>query len=388
MVIPYGRQDVQDSDIEAVLKVLNSDFLTQGPVVPLFEAEVAKQCKANFSVAVNSATSALHLALISLGVGSGDIVWTSPITFVASANAALYCGAQVDFVDIDPTTYNMSITALTKKLIHAKAIGQLPKVVVPVHLTGQSCDMKPIYELGQKYGFKIVEDASHALGGHYFSQPIGNCAFSDITVFSFHAVKIITTCEGGVAVTNQVELAEKMALYRSHGITRDPLLMTRSVDGPWFYQQITLGYNYRMTEIQAALGLSQIKRLKKYVRRRHEIASRYNRDLATLPLTLPRQSDFASSAYHLYVVRLDLDAIAPLSHVQVFQEMRDRGILVNIHYIPVHTQPYYQAMGFNWGDFPNAEGYYRNALSIPIYPKMNDLEHTQVIEAIHQVVGK
>ena len=290
-------------------------------------------------------------------------------------------------MDVDPITYNMSTAALTKKLIHAKAIGQLPKVVVPVHLTGQSCDMKPIYELGQKYGFKIVEDASHALGGHYFDQPIGNCAFSDITVFSFHAVKIITTCEGGVAVTNQVELAEKMALYRSHGITRDPLLMTRSVDGPWFYQQITLGYNYRMTEIQGALGLSQIKRLETYVKRRHEIASRYNRDLATLPLTLPQQSDFAYSAYHLYVIRLDLEAIAPLSHVKVFQDMRDLGILVNIHYIPVHTQPYYQAMGFNWGDFPNAESYYRNSLSIPIFPKMNDLEQTQVIEALHQVLG-
>lgn len=387
-MIPYGRQDIQDSDIAAVLEVLQSDFLTQGPAVPKFEQAVAQHSDVRHAVAVNSATSALHIALMALGVGVGDVVWTSPNTFVASSNAALYCGAAVDFVDIDQLTYNMSVTALAKKLALADQQGQLPKVLIPVHLTGQPCDMAPIYDMAQRYGVKVVEDASHAIGGRYHGQPIGNCAYSDITVFSFHPVKIVTTAEGGMALTNDASLAEKMALYRSHGITRDPALMTHASDGPWYYQQIALGYNYRMTDLQAALGVSQMQRLDNYITRRHDIAARYNRELSDLPLTLPTQADYGHSAYHLYVIRLDLDSIAPLTHAQVFQSLRDRGILVNLHYIPVHTQPYYQAMGFRWGDYPQAEAYYKNAISIPMYPTMSDEAQTQVIQALHEILGK
>ena len=385
-MIPYGRQDIQDSDVDSVLDVLQSDFLTQGPAVPRFEQAVSKHCGARHALAVNSATSALHIALMALDVTAGDVVWTSPNTFVASSNAALYCGASVDFVDIDPVTYNMSVSALSDKLAHAKTMGRLPKVVIPVHLTGQPCDMAQIHDLAQQYGFKVVEDASHAIGGQYQNQPIGNCAYSDVTVFSFHPVKIVTTAEGGMALTNDDRLAEKMALFRSHGITRDPALMTHASDGPWYYQQIALGYNYRMTDMQAALGVSQMQRLNHYIARRHDIATRYNQELSKLPLTLPTQATYGHSAYHLYVIRLDLDAIAPLTHAQVFQSLRDRGILVNLHYIPVHTQPYYQAMGFRWGDFPQAEAYYKNAISIPMYPTMSDDDQTQVIQALHEIL--
>lgn len=385
-MIPYGRQDIQDSDVDAVLAVLQSDFLTQGSAVPRFEQAVSKHCGVRHAVAVNSATSALHIALMALDVTAGDIVWTSPNTFVASSNAALYCGASVDFVDIDPVTYNMSVSALSDKLAYAKTIGRLPKVVIPVHLTGQPCDMAQIHDLARHYGFKVVEDASHAIGGQYQNQPIGNCAYSDVTVFSFHPVKIVTTAEGGMALTNDNTLAEKMALYRSHGITRDPALMTHASDGPWYYQQIVLGYNYRMTDLQAALGVSQMQRLNHYIARRHDIATRYNQELSELPLTLPTQATYGHSAYHLYVIRLDLDAIAPLTHAQVFQSLRDRGILVNLHYIPVHTQPYYQVMGFSWGDFPQAEAYYKNAISIPIYPTMSVDDQTQVIHALHEIL--
>ena len=385
-MIPYGRQDIQDSDVDAVINVLQSDFLTQGPAVPRFEQAVSKHCGAHHAIAVNSATSALHIALMALDVTAGDVVWTSPNTFVASSNAALYCGASVDFVDIDPVTYNMSVSALSDKLAHAKTTGRLPKVVIPVHLTGQPCDMAQVHDLAQQYEFKVVEDASHAIGGQYQNQPIGNCAYSDVTVFSFHPVKIVTTAEGGMALTNYDTLAEKMALYRSHGITRDPALMTQTSDGPWYYQQIALGYNYRMTDLQAALGVSQMKRLNHYIARRHDIATRYNQELSELPLTLPTQATYGHSAYHLYVIRLDLDVIAPLTHAQVFQSLRDRGILVNLHYIPVHTQPYYQAMGFRWGDFPQAEAYYKSALSIPMYPTMSDDDQTQVIQALHEIL--
>jgi len=385
-MIPYGRQDIQDSDVDAVLSVLQSDFLTQGPAVPRFEQAVSKHCGARHAVAVNSATSALHIALMALDVTAGDVVWTSPNTFVASSNAALYCGASVDFVDIDPVTYNMSVSALSEKLAYAEKLGRLPKVVIPVHLTGQPCDMAQIHDLAQQYGFKVVEDASHAIGGQYQNQPIGNCAYSDVTVFSFHPVKIVTTAEGGMALTNDDTLAEKMALYRSHGITRDPALMTHASDGPWSYQQITLGYNYRMTDMQAALGVSQIQRLNHYIARRHDIATRYNQELSELPLTLPMQATYGHSAYHLYVIRLDLDAIAPLTHAEVFQSLRDQEILVNLHYIPVHTQPYYQAMGFRWGDFPQAEAYYKNAISIPMYPTMTDDAQTHVIQALHKIL--
>jgi len=385
-MIPYGRQDIQGSDVDAVLSVLQSDFLTQGPAVPRFEQAVSKHCGARHAVAVNSATSALHIALMALDVTAGDVVWTSPNTFVASSNAALYCGASVDFVDIDPVTYNMSVSALSEKLAYAEKLGRLPKVVIPVHLTGQPCDMAQIHDLAQQYGFKVVEDASHAIGGQYQNQPIGNCAYSDVTVFSFHPVKIVTTAEGGMAMTNDDTLAEKMALYRSHGITRDPALMTHASDGPWSYQQITLGYNYRMTDMQAALGVSQIQRLNHYIARRHDIATRYNQELSELPLTLPMQATYGHSAYHLYVIRLDLDAIAPLTHAEVFQSLRDQEILVNLHYIPVHTQPYYQAMGFRWGDFPQAEAYYKNAISIPMYPTMTDDAQTHVIQALHKIL--
>jgi len=387
-MIPYGRHDIQNDDISAVLEVLTSDFLTQGPVVPRFERAVAQAANACHAIAVNSATSALHVALMALDVGSNDLVWTSPNTFVASANAARYCGAKVDFVDIDPNTYNMSIAALSEKLIIARKTGKLPKVVIPVHLAGHSCDMLEIYNLAKIYGFRVVEDASHAIGGRYRDEPIGNCLFIDITVFSFHPVKIITAAEGGMATTNDDALAEKMALYRSHGVTRDPSLMTQVADGPWYYQQICLGYNYRMTDLQAALGLSQLKRLTDYIKRRHDIASRYNRELIDLPLTLPKQSVWACSAYHLYIVRLHLEEINPLSHLAVFQALRDRGILVNVHYIPVHTQPYYRALGFAQGDFPNAEDYYRNAISIPMYPAMTEEEQTIVIQALHDILKK
>ncbi|MDC0096444.1 UDP-4-amino-4,6-dideoxy-N-acetyl-beta-L-altrosamine transaminase [Amylibacter sp.] len=386
-MIPYGRQDIKNSDIAAVVDVLQSDFLTQGPCVPRFERVIGDYCSAKYSVAVNSATSALHVALMALGVGEGDIVWTSPNTFVASANAALYCGAKVDFVDIDMESYNMSVSALKQKLENAQLIGQLPKVVIPVHLTGQSCDMRAIHKLGQEFGFKIVEDASHAIGARYRGEAIGNCGYSEVTVFSFHPVKIITTAEGGIAVTNDVNLAEKMALYRSHGITHNPKLMTREPDGPWYYQQIALGFNYRMSDLQAALGISQMQRLDEYIRRRHEIAAQYTQELAGLPLILPTQANFAHSAYHLYVIRLDLDAIKPLTHAEVFQALRDRDILVNLHYIPVHTQPYYKKMGFEWGDFPNAEAYYKSAISIPMFPTLSSEAQTEVIVALHEILA-
>ena len=387
-MIPYGRQDIQDSDINAVVDVLKSDFLTQGPVVPKFEKVVSESFGAKCAIAMNSATSALHVALLALDVGPGDIVWTSPNTFVASANAALYCGAKVDFVDIDPNTYNMSVSALKKKLELARKFDRLPKVVIPVHLTGQSCDMRSIHELAKLYGFNLIEDASHAIGGKYMDIPIGNCFYSDITIFSFHPVKIVTSAEGGIALTNDVSLAKKMQLFRSHGITRDPSLMTHAPDGQWYYQQIALGYNYRMTELQAALGISQLKRLNEYVKRRNEIADRYHQELHGLPIFLPNQADFTYSSYHLYVVRLDLELIKPLTHAEVFSALRARGILVNLHYIPVHTQPYYRKMGFGWGDFPNAEAYYKTAISIPIYPTLTNDEQTYVVQALCEVLGQ
>jgi UDP-4-amino-4,6-dideoxy-N-acetyl-beta-L-altrosamine transaminase len=386
-VIPYGRHDIQDDDIAAVLEVLQSDFLTQGPVVPQFEEVVSKHCGVDYAIAANSATSALHIAFMALGVGAGDIVWTSTNTFVASSNAALYCGANVDFVDIDPKSYNMSINALTEKLELAQKCGQSPKVVVPVHLAGQPCDMQAIFMLAEKYGFRVVEDASHAIGGQYRGANIGNCAYSDITVFSFHPVKIVTTAEGGMAVTNQADLAEKMRLFRNHGITRDPALMKNGKGKPWYYEQVTLGYNYRMTDLQAALGVSQMKRLCSYITRRHEIANLYNQELKNLPIILPAQADFSYSAYHLYIIRLDLDAIVPLSQADVFQTLLDHKIFVQLHYIPVHTQPYYTAMGFNWGDFPNAESHSRSAVSIPIYPTLTDEAQSTVIGVLRKVLG-
>ncbi len=380
-MIPYGRQDISEADIQAVVDVLRSDFLTQGPQVPAFERAVKTYCGAQHAVAVNSATSALHLACIALGVGPGDIVWTTPISFVASANCALYCGAAVDFVDIDPRTYNLGLDALAAKLEKAEREGKLPKVVIPVHLAGQSCEMAGIHALAQRYGFKIIEDASHAIGGKYLDEPVGNCRYSDIAVFSFHPVKIITTAEGGMAMTNDDHLATRLGLLRSHGITRDAALMDGDSDGPWYYQQVDLGYNYRMTDMQAVLGVSQISRLHPYVRRRHEIAARYNDMLADLPVTLPWQHPDSYSAWHLYVIRLQLDRIEA-SHRQVFEALRSRDIMVNLHYIPVHTQPWYRKMGFKDGDFPQAEQYYREAISIPMHPSLTDAEQDFVIDVL------
>ncbi len=384
-MIPYGRQDISQADIDAIIAVLQSDFLTQGPQVPLFEQIVAKHVGVKHALAVNSATSALHMACLALGLGQGDWLWTTPITFVASANCGLYCGAHVDFVDIDPRTYNLSINLLEAKLILAEKEGKLPKVLVAVHLCGQPCDMVAIHALGQKYGFKIIEDASHAIGGKYKGEFIGNGRYSDITVFSFHPVKIITTAEGGMALTNSDELANKMALLRSHGITRDPAQMTNASDGPWYYQQIDLGYNYRMTELQAALGVSQMQRLDTFVARRHQLAQRYDQLLANLSVTTPWQHPDSYSGLHLYVIRLQLDKIDK-THRQVFEFLREQGIGVNLHYIPVHTQPYYLRMGHKVGAFPEAEKYYAEAISLPIYQTMSDQQQCQVIAAIQKVL--
>ncbi|WP_339532797.1 UDP-4-amino-4,6-dideoxy-N-acetyl-beta-L-altrosamine transaminase [Pseudomonas mucidolens] len=380
-MIPYGRQDITQADIDAVVEVLQSDFLTQGPMVPRFEQQVASHVGANYAFAVNSATSALHIACLALGLGPGDRLWTSPVTFVASANCGLYCGALVDFVDIDPRTYNLCPEALALKLEQAERQGTLPKVVVAVHLCGQPCDMQAIHALATRYGFKVIEDASHAIGGKYQGEFIGNGKYSDITVFSFHPVKIITTAEGGMALTNNVELANKMTLLRSHGITRDPQLMTHESDGPWYYQQIDLGFNYRMTELQAALGVSQMERLDQYIARRHQLAARYNDLLASLPVTTPWQHEDSYSGLHLYVIRLQLDKINK-THRQVFESLREQGIGVNLHYIPVHTQPYYADMGFKPEDFPAAQNYYREAISIPMFQTMSDEQQDQVVAAI------
>ncbi|WP_312257201.1 UDP-4-amino-4,6-dideoxy-N-acetyl-beta-L-altrosamine transaminase [Stutzerimonas nitrititolerans] len=385
-MIPYGRQDITQADIDAVVGVLQSDFLTQGPMVPRFEQRVAQHVGVGHALAVNSATSALHIACLALGLGPGDWLWTSPITFVASANCGLYCGAQVDFVDIDPRTYNLCPRALERKLEQAEREGRLPKVVVPVHLCGQPCDMAAIHALAQRYGFKVIEDASHAIGGKYQGEFIGNCRYSDITVFSFHPVKIITTAEGGMVLTNNAELANKMALLRSHGITRDPALMTHESNGPWYYQQVDLGFNYRMTELQAALGLSQMERLDEYVSRRHHLARRYDELLNELPITLPWQHPDSYSGLHLYVIRLQLSRIQK-SHRQVFEMLREQGIGVNLHYIPVHTQPFYQRMGFKAGEFPYAETYYSEAISLPMFQSMTCEQQDQVVAALYKVLS-
>lgn len=384
-MIPYGKQDISEADIESVVAVLRSDFLTQGPAVPAFENAVAAYAGARHAFAMNSATSALHAACLALGVGPGDRVWTSPVTFVASANCAIYCGATVDFVDIDPQTYNLSASSLEEKLVAAEKSGTLPKVVIPVHLCGQSCEMEKIHALGRKFGFRIIEDASHAIGGRYKNRPVGGCEFSDITVFSFHPVKIITTGEGGMALTNDDGLAEKLELHRCHGITRKESLMTHASDGPWYYQQINLGFNYRMTDLQAALGLSQLERLDSFVEKRNEIADRYDTALAEFPLITPWQHSDSYSARHLYVVRLKTDEISK-NHRQVFEELRTAGIGVNLHYIPVHLQPYYEKLGFSPGMFPQSEKYYREAISIPLYPNLSDGDQTRVIETLSQSI--
>lgn len=385
-MIPYGRQDVTEADIEAVVAVLRSDFLTQGPAVPRFERRLAEYTSAGHAVAANSATSALHIACLALGVGKGDVVWTSAITFVASANCALYCGASVDFVDIDPRTYNICTRALAAKLEEAERAGRLPKVVVAVHMCGQPCDLEGIGTLARRYGFKVIEDASHAIGGRYRDKPIGGCHYSDVTVFSFHPVKVITTAEGGAALTNDASLAERMALLRTHGITRDPALMKRQSDGGWYYEQIDLGFNYRMTDVQAALGLSQCDRLDQYVARRQEIAAAYDEMLEAFPVVRPWRAPDAYSAFHLYVIRLRLDAISP-SHAQVFASLREQGIGVNLHYIPVYRQPYYQEKGFGAAAAcPEAERYYSEAISLPMFPTLTSGDQKAVVDALQRAL--
>jgi UDP-4-amino-4,6-dideoxy-N-acetyl-beta-L-altrosamine transaminase len=384
-MIPYGRQEIADSDIQSVVEVLRSDFLTQGPAVPSFESKVAAYCGATHALAMNSATSALHVACLALGLGPGDTMWTTPITFVASANCGLYCGAKVDFVDIDPATYNLSVDALQEKLEAAAKSNALPKVLVITHLCGQSGEMERIHALATGYGVKIIEDASHAIGAQYQGRPVGDCRFSDITVFSFHPVKIITTAEGGMAVTNQDNLYQKMALYRSHGITRDPSQMTTETHGAWYYQQIALGFNYRMTDIQAALGCSQMLRLDSFVNRRNEIADTYNQLLATLPLVRPWQHPETRSSYHLYVVCLD-PAQTRIDRRTVFDHMRMRGIGVNVHYIPVHTQPFYQAMGFAPQNFPRAMQYYEHTISLPMFPALSMEQQKYTVECLAEVL--
>ncbi len=383
--IPYGHQSISEEDVDAVIEVLRSDCLTQGPAIERFEKAVADYCNTKYAVAVNSATSALHIACIAAGLGKGDILWTSPNTFVASANCGLYCGASIDFVDIDSHTYNISINELKIKLKESKSTGKLPKIVIPVHFAGQSCDMEAISRLAKQYAFKIIEDASHAIGGAYQKSRIGSCFFSDMTVFSFHPVKIITTGEGGMILTNSRDLFNKLVLLRSHGITRNTEFMAGETHGPWYYQQIELGFNYRMTDMQAALGYSQMKRIDDFVYRRNYLANRYTQLMKDLPLSLPYLDVDSYSAYHLYVICLKLDKINK-SHRQVFEELRSAGIGVNLHYIPVHTQPYYQKLGFKIGDFPAAEKYYSEAISLPLFYSLKEKDQDYIINSIIEVL--
>ena len=384
-MIPYGKQDINQADIDSVVNILKSNFLTQGPQIPLFEKNVSDYCGVSSAVAVNSATSALHVACLALGLGKGDWLWTSPNTFVASANCGLYCGANVDFVDIDPMTYNLCTKELEKKLIQARKDNNLPKIVIPVHFAGQSCNMEKISSLSKEYGFSVIEDASHAIGGKYQGKSIGCCQYSDITVFSFHPVKIITTAEGGLAVTNNISLADKMKSLRSHGITRDKSLMTSVSEGDWYYQQIDLGFNYRMTELQAALGLSQMKRLDEFVARRHECKEYYDELLEGVPIVTPFQSPDCYSALHLYPILLDQAQINK-PRQQVFKELRASAIGVNVHYIPVHMQPYYKDRGFKKGDFPESENYYKSVISIPLFQSLTKEMQDEVVGTLKSIL--
>lgn len=381
-MIYYGKQFIDEQDINAVIEVLKSDFLTQGPVIENFEKAVAEYCGVKYAVAVTNATSALHIACLAAGLDKGDMLWTSPITFTASANCGRYCGSDVDFVDIDDNTYDMSVTALKEKLEKSKI---KPKVVIPVHLAGQSCEMQEIYDLSKQYGFTVIEDASHAIGADYKDTKVGCCKYSDMTVFSFHPVKIITTGEGGMVLTNNEELYKKLTLYRSHCITRDENLMTKEADGPWYYQQIGLGFNYRMTELQAALGLSQLAKVDKFVARRRRLAERYNELLKDLPLKLPYQNPDTDSSWHLYIVRVDSNKVKKTKK-QIFTEMKAKGICLNLHYIPVHIQPYYQNLGFKYGDFPVSEKYYEEAFTLPLYYSLTDEQQEYIVSALKEVL--
>ncbi|MDC3364662.1 UDP-4-amino-4,6-dideoxy-N-acetyl-beta-L-altrosamine transaminase [Pseudomonadales bacterium] len=384
-MIPYGKQEINQTDIDSIVSVLKSDFLTQGPQTPAFEKCVSDYCGASSAVAVNSATSALHIACLALGLGKGDWMWTSPNTFVASANCGLYCGANVDFVDIDPKTYNLCAEELEKKLIQARKDNNLPKLVIPVHFAGQSCNMKKISSLSKEYGFSVIEDASHAIGGRYRGKSIGCCQYSDITVFSFHPVKIITTAEGGLATTNDPSLAVKMKSLRNHGITRDVSLMVSASEGDWYYEQLALGFNYRMTELQGALGLSQMKRLDEFVARRHECQEYYDELLCDVSVVTPFQSPDSYSSLHLYPILLDQGQVNK-SREQVFKELRASGIGVNVHYIPVHMQPYYKDRGFKKGDFPKSENYYKSVISIPLFQSLTKQMQDEVVETLGRIL--
>ncbi|MVV51318.1 UDP-4-amino-4,6-dideoxy-N-acetyl-beta-L-altrosamine transaminase [Pseudomonas sp. PB120] len=384
-MIPYGRQSLDQADIDAVVAVLQSDWLTQGPTIERFEQAMAERCQARHAVAVCNATAALHIACLAAGLGPGDRLWTTPNTFLASANCGRYCGAEVDFVDIDPLTWNLDAHGLAAKLEQAERDGTLPKVLVAVAFSGQSCDLRMIAGLAERYGFTVIEDASHAVGASYAGRPVGCGEFAAMTVFSFHPVKIITTAEGGMVLTNRPELAERLQRLRSHGMTRDPRQMTEASHGPWYYQQVELGFNYRITDLQAALGLSQLSKLDGFIERRRELAARYARLLADLPLTLPCAQPEAESAWHLYVVRLQTDRIS-LSHRQVFEGLRAAGVGVNLHYIPVHLQPYYRDLGFAGGDFPQAERYYAEAISLPLFPLLSDEQQDYVVEHLRRLV--
>lgn len=383
-IIDYGKHDVDENDIESVVKVLRSNFLTQGPAVPQFELDLVGFCGAHDAVAVNSATSALHIACLALGLGPGDILWTSPITFVASANCGMYCGASIDFVDVDNSTGNMCIEALKEKLERARETNRLPKILIPVHFTGRPCRMAEIFKLSKQYGFRIIEDASHALGASYSDGSLVGCSkYSDVTVFSFHPVKMITTAEGGAALTNNKKIAQDMRLYRSHGITRDQEAMISPSSSPWYYEQLDLGYNYRMSDIQAALGSSQIKKLRKFVLSRRKIAHYFNSHLKSPLIILPKYSDYSS--WHLYVVQLKLESISK-NYDEVFNELRKKGIGVNRHYIPVHFHPYYRKKDFSHGDFPNAENFFQRSITLPLHTKLGIEDLDYIISMLEQVV--